>query len=166
MTLGSVFADGHAVVLTVGKDGTNPITAGSVCVRDTASTPKSYKQAPASAGNLGPFVVCVNRDAAATDRAFAAAFPGSLVTVKAQGAIDIGQEVQCSSSVSGAVAAFALTTLTGAYVQADQIAAQNDRLRVVGRYIGHENEMQGAGTTGPGSAAADGDLIVIRIGGN
>jgi hypothetical protein len=162
MTLGSVIANGTELVLTVGKDGTNAIPLGAVCIRDTASTPKSYKLCPATTLQTGPFVVCVNKAAAAADRAFAGAFPGTLVVVKAQGVIEIGTEVQNSATVAGAVMAFAqstATTPTGAEVN----AVRDDRLRVVGRYIGHEDEMTGAKTA---TAAADTDNIVIRLGGN
>jgi hypothetical protein len=163
MTLGSVFANGSQIVLTVGKDAVNAIPKGSVCIVDTSTTPFSYKLAPASAGNKGPFVVCVNKDALAADTAFAAAFPGTLVAVKAQGAIPVGSEVQASATAAGSVAAFVASTVGATFAQAEVQAAQADRLRVVGRYIGHENEMAG---NAPATPAADGDSIVIRIGGN
>jgi hypothetical protein len=142
MTLGSV--QPGAEVWTVGKDGTNPISIGALCVRDTATTPDSYKIAPAAAGGTGPFVVCVNKAAAAADTAFAAAFPNSFVTVKAQGAIEPGSAVYASATVAGSVAG----------------AGTGD---IAGRYIGHENEITGKI---PATAAADGETnIVIRLGG-
>jgi hypothetical protein len=161
MTLGSVIADGNQKVLTVGKDGTNPISVGALCIRDTAASPKGYKQCPATTLQVGPFVVCVNKAAVAADRTFAAAFPGTTVVMKAQGAIQVGAEVQNSATVSGAVMAFAgsaVATPTAAEV----LAVQADRLRVVGRYLGHENEMTGGA---PATDAADTDLVVIRLGG-
>jgi hypothetical protein len=161
MTLGSVIADGSQKVLTVGKDGTNPIAVGAVCIRDTAASPKGYKQCPATTLQLGPFVVCVNRAAVAADRAFSAAFPGTSVVVKAQGAIAVGAEVQNSATVSGAVMAFAGTT-AATPTAAEVNAVRDDRLRVVGRYIAHEDEMTGAKTA---TDAADGENIVIRLGG-
>lgn len=142
MTLGSL-QPGHQSVITVGKDGTNPINAGDLCVRDTVVSPNGYKKAPAAAGGTGPFVVCVNRNAAASDTAFAAAMPGSFVTVKAQGVINPGSPVYASATVAGAVAG----------------AGTGD---IAGRAIGHENEMTGKA---PGTPAADGDLYVIRLGG-
>lgn len=144
MTLGSVFANNVMTVLTVAKDGVNPIAVGAVCVRDTAITPQGYKTAPAAAGDLGPFVVCVNRAASASDTAFAAAFPGTLVTVKGQGAIQVGAPVFASATVAGSVAG----------------AGTGD---ACGRYIGHESEMTGKV---PGTPAVDGETnLVIRIGG-
>lgn len=143
MTLGSV--QPGAEVWTVGKDGTNAIPIGALCVPDTATTPDSYKLAPASAGVLGPFGVCVNKAAAAADTAFAMAFPNSIVTVKAQGAIEPGALVYPSSTVAGSVSATAGTQ------------------GVAGRYIGHESEITGKV---PGTAAADGETnVVIRLGG-
>lgn len=143
MTLGSV-QPGHQQVWTVGKDGTNPISVGALCVRDTATAPDSYKIAPAAAGNTGPFCVCVNRAAAAADTAFAAAFPSSMVTVKGQGVIEVGAPVYSSATVAGAVAA----------------AGTGD---ICGRYMGHETELTGKV---PGTAAADGETnLVIRLGG-
>ncbi len=162
MTLGAVIADGNQKVLTVAKDGTNAISLGALCIRDTAPTPKGYKQCPATTLQLGPFVVCVNKAAAIADRTFAAAFPGTMVVVKAQGAIQVGAEVQNSATVSGAVMAFAQTTTTGTYSSAEEAAVRDDRLRVVGRYIAHENEMTGAA---PATDAADTDNIVIVLGG-
>jgi len=142
MTLGSV-QPGHQTVLSVAKDAVNPINAGDVCIRDTGITPNGYKKATAAAGVTGPFVVCVNKNAAAADTAFSAAFPGTFVTVKAQGVIAPGSPVYASASAAGQVAA----------------AGTGD---IVGRYLGHENELTGKI---PGTSAADGDLIVIRIGG-
>lgn len=162
MTLGSVFAGERMKVLTVAKDAVNAITKGSVCVPDTSITPNGYKKAPAAASVPGPFVICVNRDAAASDTAFAAAFPGTMVTVTAQGAIQPGKEVQASASVAGAVTVFVASTVATP-TAAEVIAAQTDRLRVVGRYIGHEAELDGKT---PATAAADGETnIVIVIGG-
>ena len=162
MTLGSILPGGGHTVVTLGKDGTNAIAKGSVCVPDTATTPDSYKIAPASAGVKGPFAVCVNKDAAAADRAFSAALPGSLVVVTADGAFEAGMEVQCSSSTAGQVVVYAAPTVSATPTQAEVQAVLGDRLRVVGRYLGHENEITGKT---PCTAAADGDLVVIRLGG-
>lgn len=142
MTLGSV-QPGDQRVLTVGKDATNPIPLGALCVRDTVVSPNAYKVAPAAAGGTGPFVACVNKAAAASDTAFAAAFPGTMVTMKAQGVIAPGSDVFASATVAGSVAG----------------AGTGDK---AGRYIGHENEWTGKV---PGTAAADGDLVVILLGG-
>jgi hypothetical protein len=106
--------------------------------------------APAAAGILGPFCVCVNKAAAAADTAFAAAFPNSFVTVKAQGAIEPGALVYPSSTVAGSVSASAGTQ------------------GICGRYIGHENEITGKllGGGSGATAAADGETnVVIRLGG-
>ncbi|HSW92013.1 MAG TPA: hypothetical protein VLG09_05190 [Candidatus Saccharimonadales bacterium] len=144
MPLGSVFANNSQTVLSVGKDAVNPIAVGALCVRDTATAPDSWKQAPAAAGNVGPFVVCVNRAAASSDTAFSAALPGTMCTVKGQGVIEVGAEIYSSASVSGAVAA----------------AGTGDKC---GRYLGHENELTGKI---PGTASADGETtLVIRLGG-
>ena len=141
MTLGSVQPGG--IVWSVGKDGTNAIAIGAVCVRDTATAPDSYKLAPAGV-NTGPFGVCVNKAAAATDTSFAMAFPGSFVTVKGQGVIEVGAAVYSSTSVAGSVSA----------------TASGD---VVGRYMGHENELTGKV---PGTAAADAETnLIIFLGG-
>lgn len=162
MTLGSV-QPANMRVLTVGKNNSAAIKAGDVCCPDTATNPDSYKTAPASAGVTGPFVVCVNKDVATTTTSFAAAFPGSMVTVTADGAIEPGTEVECSSSTAGQVVAFTPTTVGTTFVQANVAAAQSDRLRVVGRYIGHEDEITGKT---PATAAADGEAdVVIIIGG-
>lgn len=144
MTLGSVFANSSETVLSVAKDAVNPISVGALCVRDTAITPQGYKIAPAAAGGTGPFVVCVNRAATSADTAFAAAFPGTLVTVKAQGAIQVGAPVYASATVAGAVAG----------------AGTGD---ICGRYLGHEGELTGKL---PGTPAVDGETnCVIRLGG-
>ena len=163
MTLGSV-QPGMGRVLTVKKNATDAIAAGSVCVIDTALTADGWKIAPASAGNKGPFVVAVNKDAAATDAKFAAAFPGTAVTVTADGAIEPGAEVQCSSSTAGQIVVFAGSSVASTPTQADVQNVQGDRLRVVGRYLGHEDELTGGS---PATAAADGESdCVIVIGGN
>ena len=144
MTLGSV-QPGSGNVISVGKDATNPISIGALVVPDTATTPDSYKISPAAAGVLGPFGVCVNKAAAATDTSFAMALPGTLCTVKGQGAIEPGAIIYPSSTVAGSVSAAAGTQ------------------GVAGRYIGHENEITGKA---PGTASIDGETnLVIRLGG-
>jgi len=143
MTLGSV-QPGHQTVITVAKDATNPISIGALCVRDTVVSPNGYKIAPAAAGGTGPFAVCVNKAAAASETAFAAALPGTFVTVKGQGVIPPGSPIYASATVAGSVAA----------------AGTGD---VAGRYIGHENEITGKL---PGTSSADGETnLVIRLGG-
>ena len=161
MTLGSL-QPGNQKVWSVGKAINAAISVGAVCVPDTGTNPDSYKIAPASAGNTGPFVVCVNKAAATTDPSFAAAFPGSVVTVKADGAIEPGMEVQCSSATAGEVVVFAASDVTSSPTETTIETALKDRQRVVGRYLGHENELTGKV---PATAAADGDLIVINLGG-
>ena len=144
MTLGSV-QPGHQQVWSVGKDAVNAISVGAICIPDTATAPDSYKISPAAAGILGPFGFCVNKAAAASDTSFAMALPGSMVTVKAQGVIEVGAIVYPSATVAGSVSATAGT--------------QNP----CGLYMGHENELTGKV---PGTAAADGETnIVIRLGG-
>ena len=164
MTLGSMQPGAGHGVITVGKDSSNAISVGAVVVPDTATAPDSYKIAPAAASVTGPFGVCVNRAAAAADTSFAMALPGSLVSVKAQGVIEVGKEVQCSATVAGSVMAFVAATVGGTYAQAEVIAAQTDRLRVVGRYICHDNGLEMQGKT-PATAAADTDTIIILLGG-
>lgn len=142
MTLGSM-QPGNQQVWSVAKDAVNPIALGALCVRDTAITPNGYKTAPAAAGGLGPFVVCVNKNALAAETSFAAAFPDTMVAVKAQGVINPGAPVYASATVAGSVAG----------------AGTGD---ICGRYMGHENELTGKL---PGTSAADGDIVVIRLGG-
>ena len=164
MTLGSLQPGAGHGVITVGKDAVNAISVGAVVVPDTSTAPDAYKIAPASATVLGPFGVCVNKAAAAADTAFAMALPGSLVAVKAQGAIEVGKEVQCSASVAGSVAVFAQSTISASPTQPEVQNARDDRLRVVGRYICHDTGVEMSGKT-PATAAADGDTIIILLGG-
>lgn len=144
MTLGSV-QPGTGNVISAGKDATNAISIGALVVRDTATSPDSWKIAPATGGAVGPFGACVNKAAAATDTSFSMALPGTFVTMKAQGAIEVGSEVFNSATVAGSVAA----TGTG---------------DPCGRYLGHESELTGKT---PGTAAADGETnCIVRLGGD
>lgn len=144
MTLGSVWP-GSGNVITAGKDATNAIPIGALTVPDTATTPDSQKTAPAAAGVLGPFGVCVNKAAAATETSFAMALPGTLCTVKGEGVIEVGAIIYPSATVAGSISATAGTQ------------------GVAGRYLGHENELNGKV---PGTAAANGETnLVIRLGG-
>jgi hypothetical protein len=144
-----------AVVLQFSKGTSAAIVKGNVC---TVTTGK-YNKAAATANLVGPFVVAT-KAAATADTTFQGIIQG-IVYVKGEGAITVNAPVATSGTTAGAVAAYTAsaqntTTPTGT----QNITAAADFQRVVGIYLGHENE--GDGQTIP-TDAADGDTVRIFL---
>ncbi len=146
-----------AIVIQASKGTSAAIVKGNVC---TVTTGKINKAA-ATANLVGPFIVAT-KAAATADTTFQGIIQG-IVYVKAEGAITVNGLVATSGTTAGAVAAYTAssqntTTPTGT----QNITAAADFQRVVGIYLGHENE--GDGNTIP-TDAADADTIRILLAG-
>ena len=115
------------------------ITKGDVVAKGTAGD--SDKWLKASTTSVGPFAVCI-QDAAASDTSFSMVDDGE-VLVTADGVITPNAYVMRASATAGQVIAYTGT----------------DETTLVGRYLRHEGEDSGDQTD-----AADGDVIVIRLG--
>ena len=132
-------------------------TKGNVCVVSSGD----WVKATAAAGHTAPFAVAT-KTSTATDTTNQYIVKG-IVYVKAEGAITIHSLVQCSASTAGAVAAYAASTINSTTPTGTQvIAGATDFSRVVGIYLGHENE--GDGATIP-TDAVDGDTGRILLAG-
>lgn len=147
-----------AVLLQFSKGTSAAIVKGNVC---TVTTGK-YNKAAATANLPGPFVVAT-KAAATADTTFQGIIQG-IVYVKAEGAITVNAPVATSGTTAGAVAAYTAsaqntTTPTGT----QNIAAAADFTRVVGIYLGHENE--GDGYTIPTDAVDGDDVRIFLVGG-
>ena len=130
-------------------------TKGNVCVLSSGD----WVKATAAAGHTGPFAVAT-KTSTASDTINQYIVKG-IVYVKAEGAITIHNLVCCSSSTAGAVAAYTASTINSTTPTGTQvIAGAADFQRVVGIYLGHENE--GDGFT-VGTDAVDGDTIRILL---
>jgi hypothetical protein len=132
-------------------------TKGNVCVLSSGD----WVKATAAAGHTGPFAVATKTSTAAdTTNQY---IVRGIVYVLAEGAITVNNLVQCSATTAGSVMAYAASTIASTTPTGTQvIAGAADFSRVVGIYLGHENE--GDGFTVP-TDAADGDTIRILLGG-
>jgi hypothetical protein len=143
-----------SVVLQFSKGTSAAIVKGNVC---TVTTGK-YNKAAATANLPGPFVVAT-KAAATADTTFQGIVKG-IVMVKAEGNITVNALVATSGTTAGAVAAYTAsaqntTTPTGT----QNINAAADFTRVVGIYLGHENE--GDGSTIPTDAVDTDDIRIL-----
>ena len=127
-----------AVTITAEKGTSAGITKGDVC------NLSSNKWVTAGTSGAGPFGVCIKTQATADPTVNL--ITKGIVYVVADGTINPNASVVVSASTAGQVQASATPFASG----------------VVGKYLGHENEP--SGTTVP-TAAADGDIIRIQLGG-
>lgn len=127
----------HHRAKKVNKGTSAGITRGHVCIQDTATTPDSWKTATAGV-TAGPFVICINADAATADTHFTACVSGE-VTVKADGAIEPGKYVMSSAATAGEVVVWDGTNASakvGVYLgdkgnNAVEAAADGDVIRII-----------------------------------
>ncbi len=146
-----------AVLLQASKGTSAAIVKGNVCAVTTGKWNKA-----ATTDTTGPFAVAT-KAAATADTTCQLIFRG-IVYVKAEGAITVNALVQPSTTTAGAVMAYTAssvnsTTPTGTQV----IAGASDFKRVVGIYLGHENE--GDGATIPTDAVDTDDIRILLAGG-
>lgn len=132
----------------------------AVCTKGDVlqGTTTGYKTAPASTNDVGPFRVCY-KTSVSTDATVDAVQTGE-VYVTANGTIQPGQYVQCSSATAGQVVVFAARTDYANDTTGIKAAAL-DWQRVVGVYEGHVDE--GAPTNGTPTNAATTDIIRILL---
>ena len=147
-----------AILIQSSKGTSAAIVKGNVC---TVTTGK-FNKAAATANLVGPFIVAT-KAAATADTTFQGIIQG-IVYVKAEGAITVNALVATSGTTAGAVAAYTAsaqntTTPTGT----QNITAAADFQRVVGIYLGHENE--GDGYTIPTDAIDTDTIRILLIGG-
>ena len=133
------------------------ITAGRLAKADVSTAPDSWVTCSAATNQLGPFVYPVETKGSGTLEFSARIL--DVVYLEGDAAIEPGREVQASTTIAGGVTTFVQTTLTGSYVQADQIAAQQDRQRVVGVCLGTAETWN----TGAPLAGAINNLFAIRL---
>ena len=143
-----------AVTFQASKGTSAAIVKGNVCRVTTGKWNKA-----ATTDLTGPWAVATK--AAATAATTVQLVKRAIVYVIAEGAITANTLVQPSATTAGAVMAYTgsplnSTTPTGTQV----VTAAVDFQRVVGIYLGHENE--GDGTT-IATDAADGDTIRILM---
>jgi hypothetical protein len=146
-----------AIVIQASKGTSAAIVKGNVC---TVTTGK-FNKAAATANLVGPFIVAT-KAAATADTTFQGIVQG-IVYVKAEGNITVNALVATSGSTAGAVAAYTAsaqntTTPTGT----QNITAAADFQRVIGIYLGHENE--GDGSTIPTDAVDTDDIRILLAG--
>jgi hypothetical protein len=132
------------------------VTIGQVCDTDSNGL---WRVCPTT-GFSGPYGVATKSKLAA-DADLSILTEGTIV-VRADGAIKPGKYVSPSGTTTGEVIAYVPATIGGTPGQSDVQAARDDWKSVIGRYVGKPGEV------GPGELAtdaADGDLIIIRLGG-
>lgn len=129
-------------------------TRGQLCIYDTANN--RIIPCPAVALQLGPFVMC-ETDALAADTTVAVVGRAELWYLTTDNGLNVGDDVQNSDSTAGRIKKFVATVIGAAYVQAEQVAEQNDDRRRVGLYEGHPGEV-GAGDS---TAAIATEVVAI-----
>jgi len=135
----------------VGKKTTGAVARGDLMVPDTSTAPDSWKVAPASASQTGPFAVAM-QDAASADTEVHLA-QGGVIALTADGTIEINKLVQNATSTAGQVIQFvSYTGTTGS-------EAAIDFNHVVGECLGFADNWA---TTAP-TAPVDGDLAAIKM---
>jgi hypothetical protein len=147
-----------AIVAQASKGTSAAIVKGNVCAVTTGKWNKA-----ATTDTTGPFAVAT-KAAATADTTCQLLFQG-IVYVKCEGAITVNALVQPSTTTAGAVMAYTASTINSTTPTGTQvIAGASDFKRVIGIYLGHENE--GDGYTIP-TDAADGDTgrILMTAGG-
>ena len=147
-----------AVVAQSSKGTSAAIVKGNVC----SITSGKWNKAAASAGLAGPFAVATKAAASAATTC-QLIFKG-IVMVKAEGNITVNALVQPSATTAGAVSAYTASTIYSTTPTGTQvIAGSADFTRVVGIYLGHDNE--GDGSTIPTDAVDTDDIRILLIGG-
>ncbi len=142
MSVSANFAGDHelqgAITIQAAKGTSAGITKGDVC------SITSDKWVTASTSAVGPFAVCKKTETTAATTV--SLVVSGIVYVTSDGVIQPNAPVRPSGATAGQVVATATPFAAG----------------VIGIYLGHENE--GDGATIP-TAAADGDVIRILLGG-
>ena len=131
------------------------ITKGDVCHRNASG---DWIECPTT-GFSAPYGVAV-KSKTASEPDLPILTEGTVI-VRADGAIKRGAYVQPSGTTAGEVVEYAASSAGGTPSQSDVNTAGGNWRNVVGRYIGKP------GQVGPGELAtdaADGDLILIRLG--
>jgi len=145
-----------AILIQSSKGTSAAIVKGNVCT----ITSGKYNKAAATANLVRPFLVATK--AAATADTTVQGIIHGIVYVKAEGAITVNALVATSGTTAGAVAAYTAsaqntTTPTGT----QNITAAADFQRVIGIYLGHENE--GDGQTIPTDAVDTDDIRIFMF---
>ena len=153
-TRGSYNADNFLEINQLEKNtgaGTD-YAVGLVLYQDPADD--KYKTAPTT-NAFAPFAVAVNKKSATTDTKLEGLVSGHVI-LEADGAIAPGNYVVVSAATAGTVQEYAVTGSPTAGT------ASTELRRIVGKYIGKANGNEKDGVTQ--TAAADGDLIWVKIG--
>jgi hypothetical protein len=137
--IGGTGTPGSKRVKKIAHATTAPITKGDVVAKGTGGDTDKWTRASTTA--TGPFAVAIE-SALSPDTSFSMVDDGEVLVV-ADGAITPNSYVTRSGTTAGQVIAYAGT----------------DEALIVGRYLRHEGEDSADQTD-----AADGDIIVIRIG--
>jgi hypothetical protein len=121
------------------------ITRGDICVKDTATTPDSYKVNAAGAAISGPFYICTQNAASAETKVSLAV--GGMWLVLGDDTIEPGDQVMLSTSTAGHV------------MKSTAVTTVPIGEGVVGVSLGF------ADTAGTGAATASvaGDLLVVDL---
>lgn len=140
---------------TYNKAGTFAVNRGDILVKDTSTAPDSWKIATAGASIVGPFVMAL--EAAASAALVFRGVEGGYWCVKADGTIEIGDEVQMSTATNAITVTFVQSTVSGSPTQTEVQNVRDDRKRVVGKCLGFADNWN----TGLPTAPVVNDLYVL-----
>jgi hypothetical protein len=121
------------------------ITIHDLCMVDTGTTPQSWKTAPATANQVGPWAVCSQTVTVAENSGVVSLKTHGVFYLKGSGVIKPWQYVENSATVAGRVEAFVTGTL--------------DQGRKVGICLGKADTWD----TGAPVNSADGDWVAVWI---
>jgi hypothetical protein len=145
-----------AITFQASKGTSAAIVKGNVC---TVTTGKWNKAA--TTDKIGPFAVATK--AAATADTTVQLVKRAIVYVKAEGNITVNGLVQLSATTAGSVMAYTGSPLNTTNPTGTQLNdAALDFQRVVGIYLGHENE--GDGSTIPTDAVTTDTVRILMTG--
>lgn len=137
---------------------TEPKGTGTAIAKGDLLTVQANKWNSAITGQVkGPFMIAAFAQAAGDN--FVTGIIHGIAYVTAQGAIQPGALVMAGTSVFTSVSQYVATNPAGT-TTGDIATAGSEWLRVIGRYIGHENE---GGTGSVPTAAADTETIRIQL---
>lgn len=151
------------ILLPIPKVTGMTLVKGDLVLVDTGTDPFTFKKHTATALLQGPGGLVVDDPTNPGDLNFSCLLNGFGVCKVEGTTTQPFTELQFSDANVNHLEPFVRTTLTGAYVQADQQAEQNDRLRVIGLLMGKVGEMSGG--TQSKITAATAQLAIVHFGG-
>lgn len=151
------------ILLPIPKVTGMTLIKGDLVLVDTSTDPFTFKKHTAAALHKGPGGLVVEDPTNPGDLNFSCLLNGFGVCRVEGAATQPFTELQFSDTNVNHLEPFVRTNLGAAYAEAEQEAAQDDRLRIIGLLMGKTGEMSGG--TQSKITAATGQLAIVHFGG-